>query len=52
MWGFARRHHLGGPALIVFSLLLWAMFLGTVGAPPGPSASVGAGGSEVVVRAR
>ena len=29
-WGFARRHHLGGPALIMFALLLWALFLGTL----------------------
>jgi hypothetical protein len=33
MWGFARRHHLGGPAIIAFVLVLWALFLGTIGAP-------------------
>jgi hypothetical protein len=38
LWGFARRHHLGGPALIAFVLTLWALFLGTVGAPLDPSA--------------
>jgi hypothetical protein len=33
LWGFARRRHLGGPALIAFAVALWALFLGTVGAP-------------------
>jgi hypothetical protein len=28
---YARRHHLGGPAIIAFVFLLWALFLGTVG---------------------
>lgn len=33
LWGFARQRHLGGPAIIAFAVALWALFLGTVGAP-------------------
>lgn len=51
LWGFARRHHLGGPALIAFGLMLWALFLGTVGAPLDlPTAAGTTGGGEVMVR--
>jgi hypothetical protein len=45
-WGPARRLHLGGPAIVALWILLWALFLGTVGAPagapPGTAAPVAA----------
>lgn len=31
--GFRKQHQVGGAALIAFGLVLWALFLGTVGAP-------------------
>jgi hypothetical protein len=56
LWGFARQYHLGGLALIAFVLVLWALFLGTVGAPLDPGAVFAGGGADgsapVVARAR
>lgn len=52
LWGFARRHHLGGPALIAFVLVLWALFLGTVGAPLDPGALAARGAAGAVATSR
>ena len=52
LWGFARRHHLGGPALIAFVLTLWALFFGTVGAPLDPAAIAARSAAGAVATSR
>lgn len=51
-WGTARRNPLGGLALVAFTILLWTLFLGTVGARLDPVGAADGGSSAGAVAAR